>query len=161
MNCALNDAAALRKQDVRSAVRVSHIVICSLSLFFSTGAAAADASGFVRTEGCDLLTANHFHLESFDHRAIRKTIILKLPGPLEEAGNDWFEVPGMECSGDEQCVPVLQAKIQIARISHRWWGRWAQRHEMSGEYSIRLSDGMELQGSFEAKFRKPTKLTCE
>jgi hypothetical protein len=137
-------------------------LICSLLLLSSLPAWGTDATGFVREEGCDLMSANHLHLERFDDRATQKTIILNLPSPLEYVPKDWFDVPGMECTGPQQCVPAAYAKIQVLRLSHLWWGKWTRRHEMSGKYAVKINDGTVLEGSFQAKFRKSSKeLICE
>ena len=136
------------------------IILCSLLL--SAFAHAVDATGVLRYEECGLMTANHLHLDQFRHHDLHKTVLLKLPGPLEEAPKDWFDVPGMECIGPQQCIPAAKAKIQLLRVSHRWWGRWIKRTVVSGNYAVEFKDGTKLEGSFKAKVRNPTqKIICE
>lgn len=109
-----------------------------------------------------MMTANHLYLDGFNSHNPKKTIMLKLPASLEEIPKDWLDVPGMECTGPQQCLPAAEAKIQLLHVSHLWWGRWTKRNEVSGNYEVKFKDGAKFEGSFKGKVQDSSaKLVCE
>lgn len=95
----------------------------------------------------------------FHKKDLEKTLAFKLPGDwVLEHEKDWMEVPGMECTGLGQCETVVRTKIQILHVSHRW----RSARVVFGNFVVSLNDGRKLEGSFSARFIKPSaQIICE
>jgi hypothetical protein len=141
------------------------IVVCLLFLASVPGY-AADATGYVRPEACDLMTGAHLHLEKLRGRKLNTPIVLEIPKVYgsDAVLNTWLNVPGMECVRPNQCQNATHSKIQVTRVSSRFSLRWMGRiiDGLSGNFEIDLVDGKNVEGSFKAKIRKPAKgFICE
>jgi hypothetical protein len=115
-----------------------------------TSAWGTDATGFARTENCELLRGVHLYLTDFQ-KGWFGIVMVELP-EVADYGAEWMDVPATFCSGPSKCTHAKQAKIRI---------RKTKRH-LTGEYKFEFEDGEQGQGSFEAVWRpRPKTFICE
>ncbi len=141
-------------------------IVGSVLLLASLPSHAAEATGYVRPEACDLMTRAHLHLEKLRGRKLDTPIVLEIPESYgwDTVLNSWLDVPGMECVRPNQCQNAAHSKIQITRVSSRFSLRRMGRmiDGLSGNFEIDPVDGKKVEGSFKAKIRKPAKgFICE
>jgi hypothetical protein len=103
-------------------------------------------------------------LTRFKGRTLDKYNVFTIPGggALEYVADEkkWIAVEGMACAGPWPgvCESLVDSKIQILRVTHRW-GRC---RTVSGNFAVEFQGGRKLKGSFTAKFKLPRRpIICE
>jgi hypothetical protein len=138
----------------------------SLILLASLPVLAADATGFVRAEGCAYFSGYGVYLQRVDGRKLHTPIEFRIPQSYfwENSINEWSDVATEECSSSNPCETVTAGKIRILRVRKRFslLRRESTIRGLSGDFAIELKDGKKLEGSFRTKLRKPVqKIICE
>jgi hypothetical protein len=138
----------------------------ALILLASLPVLAADATGFVRAEGCAYFSGYGVYLQRVDGRKLQPPIAFRIPQSYfwDNSVNEWSKVATEECSASNPCETVTTGKIRIQRVSRRFSILRRKRtiRGLSGDFAIELKDGKKLEGSFRTKLRKPVqKIICE
>jgi hypothetical protein len=141
-------------------------MVPGLMLLASLPVFAADASGFVRAEGCTYFSGYGMYLQQVDGKKLQTPIAFRIPQSYfwENSLNEWSNVAKEECSATNPCETVSAGEIRILRVHKRFslLRRESTIRGLSGDFAIELTDGEKLEGSFQTELRKPVqKIICE
>ncbi len=142
------------------------LMLSGLMLLASLPVFAADATGFVRAEGCTYFSGYGMYLQRLDGKKLQTPIAFRIPQSYfwDNSVNEWSKVATEECSASNLCETVTAGKIRIQRVSRRFSILRRRRtiRGLSGDFAIELKDGKKLEGSFQTKMRNAVhKFTCE
>jgi hypothetical protein len=142
------------------------LVLPTLMLLASLPVLAADASGFVRAEGCTYFSGYGMYLQRVNGSKLQTPIAFRIPQSYfwDNSVNEWSNVAAEECSATNPCETVTAGKIRILRIPRRFSILRRRRtiRGLSGDFALELKDGKKLEGSFQTGLRKPVqKIICE
>jgi hypothetical protein len=132
----------------RLTARISAL-LCALLL--TVRAFGSDAIGVLHPM-CGSPYQYLLEITNYQGHRLEKTIQLKVLGEsgLQLYANQWVDSP---CQDDAK-----SCRIQIVHLSRHWW----RTMEMSGNFEIVFDDGRKLEGSFKAKYVKPSgSFICE
>ncbi len=145
-----------------NAGRLRHIpwfVALPLLLFISL-ASARDASGSIRFASCSFSERYLLILVGFQTDGAERALEFKVPGVRLEPEEDGIQVPvTVDCARSAQCEIFVRGRIQMLRVSRGWRG---SLKSISGKFVVTFNDGRKIEGSYTAKYVKPSKLAiCE
>jgi hypothetical protein len=149
------------------------ICLSAILIFWPALAWSADATGFTVTMPCGSppfgagATDMHLHLVHFPKQKPGQELILKMPSMLGPSGvTDWADAVGKLCSTSERndCSNAQSARVRVLNYSaHNSLGKVLSPH-ISGEFEVRFSDRMDIEGTFAAKEHKSkqsSQVVCE
>ncbi len=125
-------------------------VLCAL-LMSSGRAFGANAAGVLRPT-CEFPYQYLLDITNFRGHQLEEPIRLKVMGEsgLQLYPNQWVDSPRDD--------DVKSSRVQVLHLSRHWW----RTLEMSGNFEIVFADGRKLEGSFKAKYVRPSyPLICE
>ena len=97
-------------------------MLSGLMLLASLPIFAADATGFVRAEGCTYFSGYGMYLQRLDGKKLQTPIAFRIPQSYfwDNSVNEWSKVATEECSASNLCETVTAGKIRIQRVSRRF-----------------------------------------
>jgi hypothetical protein len=128
---------------------------CSL-FFVAQPIWASDATGSFTFASCSFAESYRIDLSRFQKKD--RALTFKVPETLVTGSwRDWLEVPGEECTASGHCEIIMKSKIRILHVSPGS----VHAKKISGDFEVLFSDGRKREGSFSAKFAKPsTQFIC-
>ena len=147
---------------------VSARAVAVLFLLATLPAYAAEATGFVREQGCGHFDGVRLQLERIEGKKLTTPIALNIPQSyywdiMATTVRDWSNVTAPACSS-QSCEPAARGKIRLSRVERRFslWRRRRVISGISGEFVVELQGGRRLEGAFRARVRKPAaRIICE
>lgn len=141
-------------------------LLSGLMFLASLPVLAADATGFVRAEGCTYFSGYGVYLQRVDGRKLHTPVAFRISQSYfwENMLNQWSNVATEECSASNPCESVTAGRIRILSVQREFSILRRERtiRGLSGDLSVDLKNGKKLEGSFKINLRMPAqKIICE